>query len=607
MPPPFEDYQKTIARIYQTHPGTDTVVGTGFLVSPQYLLTCAHVVIDGLSLQQPEDLQTKPQHSLEIDFPSIPSCPKRQARVVLWQPCANYFDSGVTNAKVGEDIALLQLDKPVAAVSPIPIDTIAATCDQPFSIYGFPNPNGCSTQGVLGAKLVNHWFQLQVDESWPAVIGGFSGAPLWHKEKHLIMGMMVATNYDHQAYAIAASSLYNIWHTQGQLLELLAGVDWSIIEPAYHHCRQQQQSWTTELPQDLPEAIADLYQMDEGQDTQEQLVNFVVCLLGDDTSSVVQKNALQQWLQAVPGKSAQEIEALYAAQQQQKRAATDPHLFVVIEKGGTGDRYAMNFCFVPSMAGYDETDHKTYQVEFQSADPKHPQPFDREAFQALAEEKLAQKWNLFFAQYFSRIVASLSHIPAIHFVLSFEAMDLPVDSWEIAGQYGAEVSGEKYPVVIKVLERYQDNYASGPQLRELCRKYQHDLKVEAALACGDRSKRKILKDLNPDAPALGLRKTCPPDAGANDPRLLIMQKGIPIALWLRKPLPDCCEDSQQEHKELLASELQALIGKIQAIRAGAESDLDFIGSHLTLLWDIDAQQQQPMTFPDNIVENYTYY
>ncbi|MEM8638487.1 MAG: AAA-like domain-containing protein [Cyanobacteria bacterium P01_G01_bin.54] len=197
--------------------------------------------------------------------------------------------------------ALLQLDKPIASIQPIPIKAIAATHAQSFSVYGFPSINGLSTQGLFGAKLANDWFQLQVTQAWPEVVGGFSGAPLWHDENGMIMGMMVASNYEHQAYAIAASSLYNVWHKQGQLLELLTGLDGSLLESAYRYCRQQQPNWTTELPQDLSDAIADLYKMDEGQDSPAQLVNFVVYLLVDETVLETQKNHLRQWARDVAG------------------------------------------------------------------------------------------------------------------------------------------------------------------------------------------------------------------------------------------------------------------------------------------------------------------
>ncbi|MEM8638486.1 MAG: hypothetical protein AAGG51_06725 [Cyanobacteria bacterium P01_G01_bin.54] len=106
MPLTFEDYQKTIARIYQTtssDPEPSVVNGTGFLVSSQYLLTCAHVVTAALDLQ-PENLLTKPTTPIVIDFPIAPGCPQRHATVVVWQPCLDYFRSELVNAKRGEDI-----------------------------------------------------------------------------------------------------------------------------------------------------------------------------------------------------------------------------------------------------------------------------------------------------------------------------------------------------------------------------------------------------------------------------------------------------------------------------------------------------------------------
>ncbi|MFM7579176.1 MAG: trypsin-like peptidase domain-containing protein, partial [Microcystaceae cyanobacterium] len=133
----FEDFQATIARVYDQN---KNVIGTGFLVAPQYLLTCAHVVIQALGLKTIDF----PQQTLKVDFPGRTGSLK--ATVTLWRPCLSYFETRLANVKPGEDIALLKLELKLEGLKLIPIPKNLETIHNlVFNIWGFPEKDGKET------------------------------------------------------------------------------------------------------------------------------------------------------------------------------------------------------------------------------------------------------------------------------------------------------------------------------------------------------------------------------------------------------------------------------------------------------------------------------
>jgi len=253
----FTNYQKTIARIYKPAFESDltSIVGTGFLVSPQYLLTCAHVVFQALDLED-VGFREVPEKEMPVDFPENPQLEQNSAVVEIWQPFGRFFQVG--KLPKGKDIALLRLKNPVPInlLEIIPLASETDLKDHNFSLFGFPDGSdqGQTTDGQIlapGYRLL----QLRVDENRPVIIGGFSGSPLWDKALKKITGMAItADDYDWEtdrggrdASAIPATVLRDVWCKQGQLIELLmpyAQEKW--IEKAYKLCRREK--WESELP-----------------------------------------------------------------------------------------------------------------------------------------------------------------------------------------------------------------------------------------------------------------------------------------------------------------------------------------------------------------------
>ena len=113
-----------IARIFDNEdkPG---VVGTGFLVAPGYVITCAHVVLEAMGIERNEfsapAYQEIPTAEIYLDFPVEASGQTLRAKVVVWEPYE--LHSG--------DIAGLKLLDPVPHTEIQPIRVL------PLSRQGF--------------------------------------------------------------------------------------------------------------------------------------------------------------------------------------------------------------------------------------------------------------------------------------------------------------------------------------------------------------------------------------------------------------------------------------------------------------------------------------
>ena len=76
----FKTINTIIARIYNSK---DIIIGTGFLISPHRLLTCAHVVIQALGIKKTTEM---PQDLIKFDLPRHLTL---TAKVIFWQPCSS--------------------------------------------------------------------------------------------------------------------------------------------------------------------------------------------------------------------------------------------------------------------------------------------------------------------------------------------------------------------------------------------------------------------------------------------------------------------------------------------------------------------------------------
>ena len=197
-------YESAIVRIRAAN---GRIAGAGFLVAPQCVITCAHVVATALNLSS--TTSEVPQSPVCLDFPLVaPNC-LLDARVVLWKPSHQ------------DDIAGLELEKdPPPGVQVGCLVVADDLWGHPFQTLGFPSgyENGVYASGRLLACEASGWVQVEdVKPTGYFVAPGFSGSPVWDESLSGIAGMVVAAETQRDiraAFMISASALHTAWRDQ---------------------------------------------------------------------------------------------------------------------------------------------------------------------------------------------------------------------------------------------------------------------------------------------------------------------------------------------------------------------------------------------------------
>ncbi|NEO24022.1 trypsin-like peptidase domain-containing protein [Moorena sp. SIO4A5] len=175
-----------IARIRKAN---GRVVGAGFLVSDQHILTCAHVVNAALSRQP--SVPDQPNQEIDLDFPLVASGNILRGRVVRWIPVQRSSD---ILPKTGADIALVELESTLPeGTQPVRLVKAENLWKHPFRVFGFPEGQavGVSTYGIISNPQANGRVQIDVHGTYP-IESGFSGSPVWDEQLDGVAGMTVA-------------------------------------------------------------------------------------------------------------------------------------------------------------------------------------------------------------------------------------------------------------------------------------------------------------------------------------------------------------------------------------------------------------------------------
>lgn len=166
-------------------------VGAGFLVGPDVVATCAHVVASAVGGDS--FAPAAPRGPVRLDFPLFREPGAEQpvatsADVLQWQP----IEPDGTG-----DIALLTLREPPPPGARMPpLRRVDRLWDHTFRVLGFPEglSDGVWATGRIRGEQGTRWFQLQAAVGDQAIVEGFSGSPVWDEETGAVVGMTVATD-----------------------------------------------------------------------------------------------------------------------------------------------------------------------------------------------------------------------------------------------------------------------------------------------------------------------------------------------------------------------------------------------------------------------------
>lgn len=193
------------------------IVGVGFLVGKEHILTCAHVVREALNLGSSTPTEP-PLEEILIDFPFLPKGKKIAATVVYWGP--QFYKT----FQCEHDIAGLVLTTHCAPQAmPVPLNTeempIEKLLNHPFSAFGWPWGNdkrGAWAYGKIKDERPDGTVQLEDEKvTGKPIEGGFSGGPVWDDELQNVIGMI--TTFDpiksgtKTAYMIPIQAITKAW------------------------------------------------------------------------------------------------------------------------------------------------------------------------------------------------------------------------------------------------------------------------------------------------------------------------------------------------------------------------------------------------------------
>ncbi|MFF4411566.1 trypsin-like peptidase domain-containing protein [Streptosporangium sp. NPDC001559] len=182
--------------------------GAGFLIAPDLVLTCAHVVSAALERPCEEAVAEGTPVTVEFSLRALPpgddARPVWSARVENWVPI---------RAERTGDIAVLRLPEPVPGARPLPMADPDNVRGGRVRVVGFPRdaPGGTWFEGRLSGATGEGWVQLSRASGQVAhVRPGFSGSPVWDDALGAVVGLLVAAQPvgdAQQAYALRTRTI----------------------------------------------------------------------------------------------------------------------------------------------------------------------------------------------------------------------------------------------------------------------------------------------------------------------------------------------------------------------------------------------------------------
>ncbi|CAN99455.1 putative membrane protein [Sorangium cellulosum So ce56] len=192
----------------------DACLGTGFLVAPQWIVTCAHLLWR-------EDPATKQRLT-----------PRTRVRV-RFSDLAGTFEASAVAADDVQDIALLRLDTPLMSRRPAQMEDAPLSRGERVRLFGYPGFAGQQRPedplyGIAVDGEVSHvtqeYAQLIALQAVNGPVDGFSGSPVVVGE--IVRGYFVACFGGVQRVAHGVLAIYPIRHAIEMLVRETSEEEW---------------------------------------------------------------------------------------------------------------------------------------------------------------------------------------------------------------------------------------------------------------------------------------------------------------------------------------------------------------------------------------------
>jgi WD40 repeat protein len=179
--------------------------GAGFLIAPNLVITCAHVVAEVLKIA--ETTAEKPTQTLFLDFPFVEQQPLQTAIVEAWYPVKNHPRMG----DIEDLLALLRLAENVTT-QPFTLVDLAVYLNRAVHLTGFPKTKdeGIYLQGYLREITGEGRVQIDTEQGRGSVAGGFSGGAVYDMQENGVVGIVVSIDTyggDVRGYMIPVATL----------------------------------------------------------------------------------------------------------------------------------------------------------------------------------------------------------------------------------------------------------------------------------------------------------------------------------------------------------------------------------------------------------------
>ncbi|ABG50995.1 peptidase S1 and S6, chymotrypsin/Hap [Trichodesmium erythraeum IMS101] len=622
----------SIVRIFKSGGG---VAGSGFLVSNEYILTCAHVV--AYCLDTPKKtahiiMRQKeiPDEIIEVNFPIFEKGKigeKLETKVTFWRP--------LNDQENIQDIAVLKLinsDLLPEDAKPINLIQIGnqSLKENEFEALGFPKKgsDGEWATGKLMGPIGRGLIQLEgTKQTGLRLESGFSGTAIWDKNLQGVVGMAVKADQERPEAKVAfmiptdlilqVGDLATVCRVDGRIQGAIA-----ILENYFEdYTTEIRYAYNLSLPEisiplssgkSLDEYPGSLNEMIQNLDDRtkenysllERFICFLLLHLEDlkKPSELCQK--LTEWLE----KYSQNIEDLKAVLRKEKALKNqenfqikqpEPYLLVAAIEKSKG--FILKAWLIENPQNYTPENpqgfHSFIDEENVLMNAKGTIVSNKNTSEFNQAKNLTELLQFFWADVSERYDFNLEKI-AIFLPYKLIDRDIkPVDQYisdPNIPEYFQTLLGEQCEITLRFSERLRLSGNSNAELNKFNQKWRSLTSRQSArvidifhpsATSGNRKKffRQIFAD---DVAAVRLTEVLQPEK-----RESVMEAfyyaGIPVALWMRPEAEniDCAEELQNICNA--CNSLSNLPKAIKAKRSEAwEQDIDrHIGNHLSLLWE----------------------